>query len=75
MIIDTLVVVVCLMVDTPKQNRFARDFQRADSVFEQASANAMQSACERTKKERDKLLSVPDMRMIVDELKRNTVKP
>ena len=50
MIIDTLVVVVCFMADTPKTNRFEKEFLRADSLFEQASKETSQNAAEKTKK-------------------------
>lgn len=72
MIIDTLVVVVCLMVDTPRPvNRFDSLFHEANRVFNEA----MVTALDKTKKEREKALSVCDMEAIVRELKRKTVKP
>lgn len=57
MIIDTLVVVVCLMVDTPRiqhveqvpANRFAEQFHQADSLFEAASDKAMKNALWKTR--------------------------
>lgn len=71
MIIDTLVVVVCLMVDTPRPvNRFDSLFQKADRVFNEA----MVTALKKTRKEREKVLSVRDMEAIVRELKRKAVK-
>lgn len=75
MIIDTLVIVVCLVAGTPKQNRFEKDFQRADSLFIQASMAALHSACEKTKKEQEKAIRLLDMQAIVDKLKYNSVKP
>ena len=58
MIIDTLVVVVCLMVDTPRieqvkqpANRFTEQFQLSDSLFRVASRHSMQEALEQTKEE------------------------
>lgn len=71
MIIDTLVVVVCLMVDTPRPvSRFDSLFQKADSAFNEA----MVTASHKTRKEREKVLSVCDMEAIVRELKLKTVK-
>ncbi len=72
MIIDTLVVVVCIIVDTPRPvNRFDSLFQKADKAF----IEAMDVASERTKEQREKALSVCDMETIVQDLKRKTVKP
>lgn len=71
MIIDTLVVVVCLMVDTPRPvSRLDSQFQKADSAFNEA----MVTALKKTKKQREKVLSVCDMEAIVRELKLKTVK-
>lgn len=66
MIIDTLVVVVCLMVDTPRiqrvervpVNRFAVQFQQADSLFNAASDTAMKSAIRTTRFERYRVLGI-----------------
>lgn len=70
MIIDTLVIIVCLMVDTPRikqadipvsvrtENRFTRSFQQADSVFEAASLQAMQEALYETRFERYRALGI-----------------
>ena len=81
MIIDTLVVVVCLMVDTPhirpiKQpaNRFTEQFQLSDSLFKEASRRSMKKATEQTKEELNKVLDLSDMRAIIEELKKNSVK-
>lgn len=72
MIIDTLVVVVYLIVDTPRPvNRFDSLFQKAESAF----IEAMDVASERTKEQRKKALSVCDMETIVQDLKRKRVKP
>ncbi|WP_455590877.1 hypothetical protein [Bacteroides sp.] len=57
MIIDTLVVVVCLMADTPRiqrveqvsVNRFAEQFQQADSLIDAACERATQSAMYKTR--------------------------
>lgn len=66
MIIDTLVIVVCLMVDTPRiqhveqvpANRFAELFHQADSLFEAASDKAMKNALRKTKFERYRALGI-----------------
>lgn len=66
MIIDTLVVVVCLMADTPRTQeaqqlpvgRFTEQFQRADSTFEAASHEAMKSAIRKTRIERHRALGI-----------------
>lgn len=66
MIIDTLVVVVCLMADTPRiqpikqasANRFTEQFQRADSLFDAASDQAMKSATRKTRFERYRALGI-----------------
>lgn len=72
MIIDTLVVVVCLMVDAPHPvNRFDSLFQNANSAFNEA----MVTALDKTKRQREKVLSVCDMEAIIRELKRKTLKP
>lgn len=78
MIVDTLVV-VCLMV-TPQQevNRFEAEFQRADSLFaviERASDEAMKSAIDKTRKQREKALSSFDVQVIIDKLKSKTKIP
>lgn len=71
MIIDTLVVVVCLMVDAPRPvNRLDSLFQKADSAFNEA----MVTALDNSKKQREKVPSVCDMKAIVRELKRKSVK-
>ena len=75
MIIDTLVVVVCFMVDTPKTNRFEKEFLRADSLFEQASKETSQNAAEKTKKERENILHLFDMQTILNQLNHNAIKP
>lgn len=89
MIIDTLVVVVCLMVDTPRiqkvenapVNRFTEQFQKADSLFDAASSEAMKSAMRKTRLERERALGIISAEDYVflkrgeKELKRNTVKP
>lgn len=66
MIIDTLVVVVCLMADTPRiqrieqtpVNRFTEQFQQADSLFNVASSEAMKSALRKTRFERYRALGI-----------------
>lgn len=65
MIIDTLVVVVCLMADTPRIQqvkqpvaRFTELFHRADSLFNAASDEAMKSAIQKTKFERHRALGI-----------------
>ena len=73
MIIDTLVVVVCFMADTPKTNRFEKEFLRADSLFEQASKEASKKAAEKTKKERENILHL--FETILNHLNHNTIKP
>lgn len=71
MIVDTLVVVVCLMAGTPRTvNRFDSLYLKADSAF----SKVMDAALEKTKKEREKVLSACDMQAIVRGLKRKTVK-
>lgn len=82
MIIDTLVVVVCLMAGTPHTqrvepipvNRFAKQFQHADSLINAACERAARSAQEKTKREKEKLLDFSNIRAIIEELERNTVK-
>lgn len=62
MVIDTLVVVICLMAGTPRiqqveqapVNRFTEQFQRADSLFNAASDEAMKSALQKTRFERER---------------------
>lgn len=73
MIIDTLVVIVMLVspVDTVKRETPKIDYKK---LFE-ASDKAFKQAWEQTKLERDKVLNFDEMRQIVDELKRNSVKP
>lgn len=74
MVIDTLIVIVMLVspVDTVKVKKetpkidFAAAFKAADE--------AMRSATEKTKAERDKILNCDDMHRIVEELKKNSVK-
>lgn len=75
MIIDTLVVVVCFMADTPKTNRFEKEFLRVDSLFEQASKETSQNAAEKTKKERENILHLFDMQTILNQLNHNAIKP
>lgn len=66
MIIDTLVVVVCLIADTPRlqyveqvpADRFAELFHQADSLFEVASDKAMKNALRKTKFERYRALGI-----------------
>lgn len=66
MIIDTLVVVVCLIANTPRVqnveqapvNRFAELFQKADSLFNVASDEAMKSALQKTRLERYRALGI-----------------
>lgn len=66
MILDTLVVVVCLMADTPRiqqvkqlpANRFTEQFQQADSLFDAASDEAMKSATRKTRFERYRALGI-----------------
>lgn len=71
--IDTLVVIIMLVspVDTVKRQPRAIDFAR----LEQASREAARQATEATKEERDRLLNFDDLRAIVEELERNSVKP
>lgn len=71
--IDTLVIVIMLFspVDTVKHQPRAERFTR----LEQASREAARQATEATKEERDKLLNFDDIRAIVEELERNSVKP
>ena len=60
MIIDTLVIVVCLVTDTPRIPRvdsvpcgqFTEQFQQADSLFNAVSSEAMKSALWKTRFER-----------------------
>lgn len=69
MIIDTLVVIIVLVspVDTTKiatpKTDYKKLFEASDKAFKQ------------TKEERDKVLNFDEMRRIVEELKRNSVKP
>lgn len=66
MIIDTLAVAVCLMVDTPRiqrvervsANRFTVQFQQADSLIDAASSEAMKSAIRKTMFERFRALGI-----------------
>lgn len=66
MIIDTLVVVVCLMSDAPRiqrvepvpVNRFTEQFQQADSLIDAASSEAMKSAMRKTRFERYRALGI-----------------
>lgn len=72
MIIDTLVVIVMLSpVDTVKKETPKIDYKK---LFE-AADGAFSRAWEQTKTERDKVLNFDEMRQIVEELKRNSVKP
>lgn len=73
MIIDTLVVIVMLVspVDTTKRATPKTDYKK---LFE-VSDKAFKRAWEQTKEERDKVLNFDEMRRIVEELKRNSVKP
>lgn len=66
MIIDTLVVVVCFVANAPKANRFEKEFQCADSLFRQASKEAVQNAHEKTRKEREKVLRLSDIQAILN---------
>lgn len=95
MIIDTLVVVIFLMADTPRiqrveqvpVNRFTEQFQKADSLFNAASSEAMKSAMRKTRFERYRALGIitnGEYRFLkqgekelneMKELKRNTMKP
>lgn len=74
MIIDTLLVVVCFMADAPKTNRFEKEFLRADSLFRQASKEAVQSVHEKTRKEREKALRLSDIQAILNQLECKEVK-
>lgn len=71
-----------------KENRFVEAFADANRAFdrerrrqeilsklEQASDEAARRAWERTKAEREKILNCDDLRAIMEELKRNSVKP
>lgn len=66
MIIDTLVVVVCLMADAPRiqpvkqvpANLFTEQFREADSLFNVASDEAMKSAFRKTRFERHRALGI-----------------
>lgn len=71
-----------------KENRFVEAFTEADRVFDrsyrrkeilsklkQASDDAARLAWEETKAEREKILNFDDIRAIVEELERNSVKP
>lgn len=66
MIIDTLVVVVCLMADTPRiqpvkqvpANRFTEQFREADSLFNAASDEAIKSASRKIRFERHRALGI-----------------
>lgn len=59
MIIDTLVVIICLMADTPRIqriehvpiNRFTEQLQQVDSLINVASSEAMKSAFRKTRLE------------------------
>lgn len=76
MIIDTLVVVVCLMADTPRiqpvkqvpANRFTEQFREADSLFNVASDEAMKSAFRKTRFERHRALGIISEKEL-DEMK------
>lgn len=71
--IDTLVIVIMLVspVDTVKHQPHKYDLAR----LRQACHAAAVQATEATKEERDKVLNFDDIRAIVEELKRNSVKP
>jgi hypothetical protein len=71
--IDTLVVIIMLVspVDTVKQQPRKYDLAR----LEQTCREAARAATEATKEERDKVLNFDDLRAIVEELERNSVKP
>lgn len=58
-------------VDTAKRVTPKTDYKK---LFE-ASDKAFKQAWEQTKEERDKVLNFDEMRRIVEELKRNSVKP
>ena len=59
------------MVDAPRPvNRFDSLFQQADSVF----SKKLETALEKSKKKREKALSVSGVKVIVQELKRKEAK-
>lgn len=70
--IDTLIIVIMLVspVDTVKLQPHKYDLAR----LRQASREAALRASEATKEERDKILNFDDIRAIVEELERNSVK-
>lgn len=72
MIVDTLVVIVMLVspVDTVKRETSKIDYKK---LFE-AADDAFRQAWEQTKTEREKVLNFDEIRLIMEELKRNSVK-
>lgn len=74
MIVDTLVVIVMLVSPVDTVN-VKKETPKIDFVAAfKAADDAMRSALEKTKTERDKVLNCDEIRRIMEELKQNSVK-
>lgn len=78
MIIDTLVIVVCLSVDTPRVERkpypVPLDWKQMELQLDSAIQEAVKSADKKYRKEIERITDTSDIRDIVDKLKRDRRK-
>lgn len=78
MIIDTLVIVVCLTVDTPrveqKPDPVPLDWKQMELQLDSAMQKAVECADKKFRKEIERITDTSDIRAIVDKLKRDRKK-
>ena len=78
MIIDTLIIVICLAVDTPRVERkpdpVPLDWKQMELQFDSAMQKAAECADKKFRKEIERITDTSDIRSIVDKLKRSIRK-
>lgn len=78
MIIDTLIIVVCLAVDTPRVERkpdpVLLDWKQMELQLDSAMKEAAKCADKKFRREIERITDTSDIRAIVDKLKRDRRK-